>query len=83
MPRKLRRPQSESMEIHAEEEAETVEGEEELNAEEVEEARPLPNPVLPDQAEIDRHNIDHLPYRSWCRACVGGHGRALPHRRVD
>ena len=84
MPKKIWKPQSERMEIHAtEEEAETIEGEEELNAEEVEEARPLPNPVLPDQAEIARHNIDHLPYRSWCRACVSGRGRALPHRRVD
>ena len=76
--------ESKGMEIHAaEEEPETIEGEEELIAEEVEEVRPLPNPVLPDQATIDRHNIDHFPYRSWCRACVSGRGRSLPHRRTN
>ena len=76
--------QTRNVEIHAtEEESGTIEGEEELVADEVEEVRPLPSPVLPDQATIDRHNIDHYPYRSWCRACVSGRGRALPHRRTN
>ena len=72
------------IEIHAnEEELGTAEGEEELIADEVEESKPLPNPVLPNQAEVDRHWIDHLPFRSWCGACISGRGRAIPHKRTE
>lgn len=59
-----------------------AEGEEELIAEDIEVVKALPNPVLPDQATIDHHRIDHLPYRSWCGECVAGRGRALPHLRT-
>ena len=74
----------EFMEIHANDEEDNgaAEGEEELIAEEVEVSKALPNPVLPDQATVDHHWIDHLPFRSWCGACVNGRGRALPHWRT-
>ena len=39
----------------------------------------LSEPYVPTQAEIDEHNANHLPWRSWCRACVGGGAVAHPH----
>ena len=59
-------------------------GEELIEAEE--EAAPrdsLPTPELPSQSEIDDHNIDHCPYRSWCRHCVEGRAREMAHRLQD
>ena len=50
-------------------------GDELIEAEEETEPRnSLPNPELPSQSEIDDHNIDHCPYRSWCPHCVEGRG---------
>ena len=40
-------------------------------------------PYQPTQKEIDDHNPTHLPYRSWCRHCVRGRGKSLPHRHLD
>ena len=67
---------------NAEDETGAAEGDDELVAEEVEVTRALPNPVLPNQAQVDHHWLSHLPYRSWCGACVGGRGRAIPHWRT-
>ena len=39
-------------------------------------------PVLPSEAEVEAHNVSHLPFRSWCSACVRGRGLSLGHRRV-
>ena len=41
----------------------------------------LPVPMVPPPEEMKQHGIDHTPYRSWCRACVAGGGRADPHRK--
>ena len=30
------------------------------------------DPKMPTQAEIDEHNLTHMPYRSWCIHCVRG-----------
>ena len=50
----------------------------------------LPSPSLPSKAEVEHHNLTHLPYRSWCPFCVAarrknnahfanrGEGRAKP-----
>lgn len=40
----------------------------------------LPDPGQPTQQQVDDHNLDHFPYRCWCRACVEGRGRGEPHR---
>ena len=37
------------------------------------------SPEQPTQAEIDEHEVHHLPYRAWCRFCVIGRGKATPH----
>ena len=33
--------------------------------------------------EYERHQIDHCPFHSWCRAWVAGRGKADPHRQRD
>ena len=59
-------------------------GEELIEAEEETAPRDtLPNPELPSQSEIDDHNVDHCPYRSWCRHCVEGRARELTHKLQD
>ena len=44
--------------------------------------RQLADPRLPSQAEIDLHDLTHLPYRNWCAVCVRCRGRDLDHRRA-
>ena len=39
------------------------------------------DPGAPTQAEVDQHNITHLPFRPWCSSCVSGQARDKPHRR--
>ena len=54
--------------------------------EEVEEARKpvaLRDPGAPTQAEIDSHNLTHLPFRGWCPACVTGKAKDKPHHSDD
>ena len=41
------------------------------------------SPRLPSEAEVEAHHVSHLPFRSWCSACVDGRGLSLGHRRVD
>lgn len=48
--------------------------------EEGQEARPLVRPHQPTPEMIAAHEISHVPYRNWCRACVAGRGRAYSHR---
>ncbi len=42
-------------------------------------ARPGADPGTPTKEEIAKHNIAHIPFRSWCPHCVRGRGRARPH----
>ena len=44
--------------------------------------RKLQDPKLPSKAEVETHNLNHLPFRSWCRHCVRGRGEEEPHRKV-
>ena len=37
------------------------------------------DPRLPSKAEVDAHNLTHLPYRSWCTHCVRGRGKESAH----
>ena len=43
--------------------------------------RKLHDPKLPSKAEVEAHNLTHLPFRSWCRHCVRGRGEEEPHRK--
>ena len=38
------------------------------------------DPRLPTQAEVDEHNLTHLPYRNWCPICVQAKGKDMDHR---
>ena len=42
-------------------------------------ARPGIVPVLPSEAEVEQHDLTHLPFRSWCRHCVRAKGKESPH----
>ena len=50
---------------------------------EAEELKHVPAPTLPSKAELEAHNVSHLPFRSWCSACVRGWGHSLSHRKDD
>ena len=39
----------------------------------------LQDPKKPSAEEVEEHEKTHLPYRSWCKACVKGRGKAMPH----
>ena len=32
------------------------------------------DPGAPTQADIDEHNVDHIPFGTWCECCVVGRG---------
>ena len=42
--------------------------------------RVAPDPGAPSQQQIDDHEVDHMPYRSWCPACVEGRGIGDQHK---
>ena len=60
---------------------EVVESEEVIEAaeEDTDPIRVLPTPYTPTQQEVDEHNIDHIPPRSWCPHCANGFAREDPH----
>ena len=62
-------------------EEEEVEAESEGEAGERKPER-MQDPKRPSEAEVKEHELTHLPYRSWCRHCVRGRGKALPHRSL-
>ena len=35
---------------------------------------------MPSEEEVERHNLNHIPFRSWCPHCVAGKGIATQHR---
>ena len=45
--------------------------------------RKLHNPKLPSKAGVEAHNLNHLPFRSWCRHCVRGRGQEESHRKAE
>ena len=60
-----------------------TEGEVNIDDAEEEDAAPARHaisPTLPaDEAEIERHRVDHYPFRSWCKYCICGRGTGQPH----
>ena len=43
------------------------------------EARKMRSPEMPSQAEVDVHELTHVPFRSWCRHCIRGRGKESNH----
>ena len=50
--------------------------------EDVAPARHVASPSQPSQEEVERHRVDHNPFRSWCKQCVEGRGLGSPHTAV-
>ena len=44
--------------------------------------RNIGDPRLPTKAEVDNHNVTHVPYRNWCDICVRCKGKDLDHRKA-
>ena len=42
-------------------------------------ARPGSVPVLPSEAEVEQHEMTHLPFRSCCRHCTRAKSKESPH----
>ena len=40
-------------------------------------------PQTPSPAEIEQHNVTHMPYKNWCELCVRFKGRQDQHRDQD
>ena len=34
----------------------------------------------PSKEEFERHQVLHVPYRSWCKHCVKGKRKSYPHK---
>ena len=43
--------------------------------------RRVQDPRAPTRAEVDAHNMTHLPYRPWSTHCVRRRREAHPHRK--
>ena len=41
------------------------------------------DPGAPTEAEVERHNVTHMPFRSWCPACVEGKARDKHHHKAE
>ena len=46
--------------------------EDEIEVEEVEVPRSMPQPKMPTAEEKRAHELTHCPFRSWCKHCVRG-----------
>ena len=46
-------------------------------------AKVAPLPSQPSLEERRRHEVTHLPFRSWCRHCMLGRCKTLPHATQD
>ena len=45
-------------------------------------ARARKPPPGPAAEELDRHELSHVVFRSWCKHCISSRAREDPHRRV-
>ena len=71
-----------SDEIVADESPEEAIAEEAVDEVETQGAAPLKTalaPTKPSAADVEEHNVTHIPYRSWCGSCV--EGRVLGEQR--
>ena len=43
----------------------------------------MQDPRMPSAVEVAEHELTHVPFRSWCRHCVRGRGKEMPHRKSE
>lgn len=36
--------------------------------------------IKPSAAEVEMHEMTHVPFRSWCKHCVAGKAKSYPHK---
>ena len=41
------------------------------------------DPQRPREEDVEEHQLTHLPFRNWCRHCICGRGREMPHRKAE
>jgi hypothetical protein len=52
-------------------------------SEETRDPKLLQDPGAPTAAEVEKHCVTHMPYRSWCPVCVEGRARDKMHKKGD
>ena len=57
-----------------------VEEEDEVEAAPIVKAR---DPGLPTLEELVKHDLTHLPHRSWCEVCIKARGKEDPHYKKN
>lgn len=40
-------------------------------------------PATPSRREREEHELTHVPFRTWCKACMEGGGKNVPHRKRE
>ena len=50
-------------------------------SEEVTPTTAIRNVKLPSIAEVEEHNLPHVPFRDWCASCVQGKAVSHPHKK--
>ena len=48
-------------------------------SEEAAEPRVITKPCRPSAAEVEAHNVTHIPFRNWCEVCVRGRAQDMGH----
>ena len=41
----------------------------------------ISTPEMPSREAVESHQLTHIPFPPWCRACISGRGREAPHFR--
>ena len=41
----------------------------------------ISTPEMPSREAVESHQLTHIPFARWCRACISGRGREAPHFR--
>ena len=60
-------------------EGEVVIDETQGSEEDVVDLKHATSPPQPSAEQVERHRVDHNPYRSWCKWCIMGRGQGRPH----
>ena len=69
------------LEICQECQEQVINGVDDEQTEEINPVTPIRNVKLPSLAEIEEHNLTHLPFRDWCEFCVQGKASSHPHMK--
>ena len=60
---------------------EIIAGIEDEESEEMSPITQIRNVKLPSAAEVEEHNLTHLPFRDWCAFCIQGKAVSHAHKK--